>query len=345
MKKTLKELAEFVGGSVLGNEDKAISGAMDIKNAGAGEITFAVEPYFALAEQSAAGAVIIPETLTAYAKDAIRVANPREAFMKILTLFAPKLKIAREVHATAVIGSNVKLGRNVAVMPYAVIGDDAVIGDNTTIYPHTYIGQGAAVGSDCIIYPNVTVREFCRIGNRVIINGGAVIGSDGFGFVTVEGCHKKVPQLGIVILEDDVEIGANVGIDRATTDATIVRRGTKVDNLVHLAHNVEIGENGLIVAQTGIAGSTKVGSNVTFAGQCGCVGHLQIGNNIVFAARSAPTNNVPDNSFYAGFPARPHKEWLRMKAAQAKGADTLKAVKALEKKLQALEKKLAAGDC
>lgn len=345
MKKTLKELAEYVGGSILGDENKIIDGAMNIQNAGESQITFAVEPYFEQAEQSAAGAVIIPATLTAYGKNAVRVDNPREAFMKILQLFAPELKIKREVHKTAVIGHNVKLGANVAVMPYAVIADDVEIGENTVIYPHTYIGQGTVIGADCIIYPNVTIREFCRIGSRVIINGGAVIGSDGFGFVTVDGRHSKVPQVGIVILEDDVEIGANVGIDRATIDATIVRRGTKVDNLVHLAHNVEIGENGLIVAQTGIAGSTKVGHNVTFAGQCGCVGHINIGNNIVFAARSGPTNDVPDNVFYAGFPARPHKEWLRMKAAQAKGADTIKQVKALEKKIQELETRLNERDC
>jgi UDP-3-O-[3-hydroxymyristoyl] glucosamine N-acyltransferase len=344
VKKTLKELAEYVGGTLTGDENKLIDGAMGLNSVKESEITFAVEPYFELAEKSAAGAVIIPDTLEHFGKDAIRVKNPREAFTKMLVLFAPKLNIERGIHPTAVIGKNVKLGENTAIMAYAVIADDAVIGDNTIIYPHTYIGQGAAIGCDAIIYPNVTVREFCKIGDRVIINSGAAIGSDGFGFVTVDGRHTKVPQVGIVILEDDVEIGANVGIDRATTDATIVRRGTKVDNLVHLAHNVEIGENGLIVALTGIAGSTKVGHNVTFAGQCGCVGHINIGNNIVFAARSAPTNDVPDNSFYAGFPARPHKEWLRMKAAQARGADTARLVRSLEKKINELEARLDKKD-
>ncbi len=341
MEKTLKELAAYIGGSLLGDGNKIIDGAMDIENAGSSQITFAVEPYFDLAEKSAAGAVVIPETITEYGKDAIRVANPREAFTKLLVLFAPKLHIQREIHPAAILGENVKIGKNAAVMAYAVVGDNAVIGDDVIVYPHTYIGEGAVIGEGSILYPNVTVREFCRVGRRNILNSGAVIGSDGFGFVTVEGRHRKVPQNGIVILEDDVEIGANVGIDRATTDATIVRSGTKIDNLVHLGHNVEVGENGLIVAQTGISGSTKIGRNVTFAGQCGCVGHIEIGSNIVFAARSGITNNMPDDGFYAGFPARPHKEWLRAKAAETRGADIAKTVRALERKIKALEAALA----
>lgn len=224
-------------------------------------------------------------------------------------------------------------------MPYVVIADNVKIGDNTVLYSHSFIGEKTVIGKDTVIYPNVTVREGAQIGNAVIIHSGAVIGSDGFGFVTQAGKHNKVPQVGNVIIEDNVEIGANVAIDRATTGSTIIKSGTKVDNLVHIAHNVVIGENGLVVAQTGIAGSTIVGSNVTFAGQCGCVGHIKIGDNTVFAARSAPINDVPANSFYAGFPAKPHKEWLRTKAGVNKVPDMLKKIKELEKRLAELESK------
>ena len=259
--------------------------------------------------------------------------------MKLLVLFAPTVTIKKEVHPTAIIGENVELGENVAIMPYVVIADNVKIGDNTVLYSHSFIGEKTIIGKDTVIYPNVTVREGAQIGNAVIIHSGAVIGSDGFGFVTQAGKHNKVPQVGNVIIEDNVEIGANVAIDRATTGSTIIKSGTKVDNLVHIAHNVVIGENGLVVAQTGIAGSTIVGSNVTFAGQCGCVGHIKIGDNTVFAARSAPINDVPANSFYAGFPAKPHKEWLRTKAGVNKVPDMLKKIKELEKRLAELESK------
>jgi UDP-3-O-[3-hydroxymyristoyl] glucosamine N-acyltransferase len=190
------------------------------------------------------------------------------------------------------------------------------------------------VGGDCLIHANVTVYGGCKLGSRVIVHSGAVIGSDGFGFVTIGDRHHKVPQVGNVIIEDEVEIGANVAIDRATTGSTIVRRGTKIDNLVHLAHNVVIGENCFLVAQTGIAGSAKVGNNVTFAGQSGSVGHVTIGDNCVFAGRAGAAGDVPANSFYAGFPARPHREWLRAEAA-------VRRLPALFKKLQVMEARLA----
>jgi UDP-3-O-[3-hydroxymyristoyl] glucosamine N-acyltransferase len=185
----------------------------------------------------------------------------------------------------------------------------------------------------------VTIRENCQVGSRVIIQSGAVIGSDGFGFVTVGGKHQKVPQVGNVIIEDDVEIGANTCLDRATTGSTIVKQGTKIDNLVHLAHNVVVGENCFFVAQTGIAGSAKIGNNVTFAGQSGSAGHLTIGDNCVFAARSAPINDTPANSFCAGFPARPHKEWLRSEAAVGRLPELIKKVRELEQRLAEVEKK------
>ncbi|EGO62944.1 UDP-3-O-(3-hydroxymyristoyl)glucosamine N-acyltransferase [Acetonema longum] len=333
----LNDIAARVGGRLQGDGEIIISGATNIEEAGSSQITFAVPPHLEKAAESAAAAVIIPENIEHFPKACIRVANPREAFSILLGLFTPPPEVTPGIHPTAVIGKNVVIGQDAAIMAHVVIADNARIGDHTILYPHTFIGQDTVVGEDCLIHPSVTVRERCRLGDRVIINSGAVIGSDGFGFVTVQGIHKKVPQVGNVVLEDDVEIGANTAVDRATTGSTIVRRGTKVDNLVHIAHNDDIGENCLLVAQTGISGSVKVGKNVTFAGQSGTVGHITIGSNCVFAARSGVIGNVPDNVFYAGFPARPHKEWLRGEASAGKVPDLLKRVKELEQKLAKLE--------
>lgn len=337
MKKKLREIADLVNGILLGDGDVEITGVTNIEDAGAADIAFAVPPHLDKAALSSAAAVIIPNTVTAFGKPAIRVENPRVAFTELLKIYTPKIIIEPGIHAAAAVGKDVILGENVAIMAHAVIADHVEIGDNTIIYPHTYIGSEVTIGSDSIIYPSVTVREHCHIGNRAILHCGAVIGSDGFGFITVGGRHQKVPQVGNVIIEDDVEIGANTTIDRATTGSTIVKRGTKIDNLVHLAHNVVVGENCFLVALTGIAGSTKIGNNVTFAGQSGCNGHITIGDNCVFAAKSGAISDVPAGSFYAGFPARPHKEWLRGEAGINKVPDLIKKVRDLEKRLAAIE--------
>ncbi|MPL68938.1 UDP-3-O-acylglucosamine N-acyltransferase [bioreactor metagenome] len=339
MKLKLSDVADIVNGSVVGDGSIEITGVAGLDTADENDITFAVPPHLEKAVQTKAAAIIIPDSVTEFSKPAIRVENPRMAFTKLLEVFTPQVPISRGVHNTVVIGQGVKLGKNVAIMALAVLADNVVIGDNAIIYPHTYIGHNTEIGNDAIIYPNVTVRENCRVGNNVIIHSGAVIGSDGFGFVTEKGEHQKVPQVGNVLIEDDVEIGANVTIDRATTSSTIVKRGTKIDNLVHLAHNVILGENCLLVAQTGIAGSVKTGHNVTFAGQAGSAGHITIGDNCTFAARSAPISDVESGSFYAGFPARPHREWIKAEAALYKVPDLLKKVRELEKRLTEMENK------
>lgn len=333
----LREVAALVNGIVLGDDAIEIGGVTNIEEAGASDIVFAVPPHLEKAAACQAAAVIIPLNIEEYPKPAIRVDNPRIAFTRLLEHFMPRPTIERGVHPSAVLGSRVQLGRNVAIMAQVVIADDVVIGDNTVIYPHTYIGQDVQIGSDTLIHSNVSIREGSRIGERVVIQNGAVIGSDGFGFVPIEGRHYKVPQIGNVVLEDDVEVGANTAIDCATTGSTIIRRGTKIDNLVHVAHNVVIGENCFLVALTGIAGSTKVGNNVTFAGQVGSAGHLRIGDNCVFAARTGIIGDVAAGSFYAGFPARPHKEWLRAEAHINKLPEMMKKIKQLEKRLADIE--------
>lgn len=337
MQKKLSEIAQLVEGKVLGNAELIISGVTNIEDAGENDITFAVPPHLEKAALSRAAAVILPDSTLEFAKPAILVPNPRVAFAKLLELFTPPVTIERGVHPTAVLGKNVRLGNNVAIMPYAVVADNVTIGDNTVIYPHVYLGNDVTVGSDAILYPSVTVREGCVVGNRVILHSGAVIGGDGFGFVNIGGQHRKVPQIGNAVLEDDVEIGSNSAVDRATTGSTLVRKGTKVDNFVHIAHNDVIGENCYLVAFTGLSGSLTVGNNVTFAGQSGSAGHLTIGDNCVFAARAGIISDVPAGSFFGGFPARPHREWLRDEAGIRKISDLTKKVKELEKRLAQME--------
>lgn len=333
MKKTIDEIARIIGGTVLGDGSIEISGITNIEDASENDITFAVPPHLEKAVRCQAGAVILPDSVDSFAKPAIRVPNPRVAFATLLEAFNPPPAVTPGIHPTAVVSATARLGANVTVMPFAVIADDVVIGDNTILYPYTFIGEGAILGSHVLVYPHATIREHCQIGSKVVIHSGAVIGSDGFGFVTMAGRHHKVPQVGNVIIEDDVEVGANMAIDRATTGSTVVKRGTKIDNLVHLAHNVVIGEDCFLVAQTGISGSVKVGNSVTFAGQVGSAGHLTIGENSVFAARSGIIGNVPPNSFYAGFPAQPHAQWLRTEAAIRRIPELIKKVRELEKRL------------
>ena len=270
---------------------------------------------------------------------ALYVEDPRAAFAKLLEHFTPKLSIERVVSDKAHIGKDVTIGKNVAVMPFAVIDDHAIIGDNATIYPHVYIGQYAEIGENSLVYSSATVREYCKVGKNCVVHSSAVIGSDGFGFTTKDGVHTKVPQVGNVIIEDNAEIGAHVGIDRAAIGSTVIGNGTKIDNLVHIGHNCKIGANCLIVAQTGISGSTIVGHNVTFGGQVGTVGHITIGANSVYAARSGITNNMPENMFCAGFPVQGHAEWLRMQVAMKKLPELVKKVRQLEKQLAALNKR------
>lgn len=332
-------MAELVGGELSGQPDLEITGITSIEEAGAQQITFAMGgAYLEKAAKSKAGAVIVPQEVTDFPKPVLRVENPKAAFAILLELFTPPPKVTRGIHPSCVVAGTARIGENVALLPNVVIGENAVIGPNTIIYPGVFVGEDAMIGEDCIIYPNVTIREGSRIGSRVIIHSSTVVGSDGYGFVTIDGRHRKVPQVGIVVIEDDVEIGACVTLDRATTGETVIKRGTKLDNLIHLGHNVVVGEDCFLVAFTGISGSTKIGNHVTFAGQSGCAGHLTIGDNCVFAAKAGIIGNVPSNSFYAGFPARPHKEWLRAEAGIYKVPDMLKKVRELEKRLAELEK-------
>ncbi|MBE8952839.1 MAG: UDP-3-O-(3-hydroxymyristoyl)glucosamine N-acyltransferase [Quinella sp. 1Q7] len=336
MEKTLRELAALIDGVVAGDGEIKISGLANITAAHAGDLIFAVPPHLDAAKISDATAVLIPRDVEDFPKPAIKVADPRAAFAKLLELFTPKLNIPVGISPKAHIGTGAKISDGATIMPFAVVDDCAEIQRGAIIYPHVYIGQHATIGEDTVIYSGVTVREFCKVGKRCVVHSSTVIGSDGFGFTTANGVHTKVPQVGNVIIEDDVEIGAHVGIDRAAMGSTIIGHGTKIDNLVHIAHNCKIGANCLIVAQTGISGSTIVGDNVTFGGQVGTVGHITIGGNSVYAARSGITKNMPEGFFGAGFPVQSHGDWLKFQAALKKIPDMLAKIRRLERELAAL---------
>lgn len=341
MEKTLQELADLLQGSIIqGDPSLKLTGVNGLEEAGPTEISFAVPPYLELAGKSRAGAIMIPEEGELKGPQAlIRVKNPRAAFAKLLMLFRPPESVESGISQYAFVHPTARIGKNAAILPFAYIAEDAEIGDNAIIYPHVYIGRHAKVGSDCTFYSNVTVRENCIIGDRVILQAGCVIGGDGFGYITSEGKHTKVLQTGNVVVGDDVEIGCNTCIDRATVDSTVIGKGTKIDNLVHVGHNDVIGENCILVAHVGISGSVTVGHNTTFGGQAATAGHLKIGSNCTFAGRTGLISDVPDNVVWAGFPAQSHVDWLRMMASQRKLGDLVKKVRKLEKLVETLEKK------
>ena len=342
MKKTLKEIADLVSGKIIGDEKIVIDGVSGIKEAREGEITFiANSRYLSLLEMTQASAIIVSSQVKNFSRKALIITeNPYIAFTKVMELMVSNdIFIPKGVHPRAYIGKNVKLGKDVTILPFAVVEDHARIGDRTILYSNTYVGTHTKIGSDCSIYPSVVIKEKNAIGNRVIIHSGTVIGSDGFGFAPMKGVHHKIPQLGTVVIEDDVEIGANVCVDRATIGKTHIKKGTKIDNLVQIAHNVEIGENSIIVSQAGISGSATLGKNVTMAGQSGVVGHIYIGDNAVIAAKSAATKNIPPGLCVSGFPAQPHQDEKRIKALIQRLPKLFTLVKSLDKKLTEWEKK------
>jgi len=342
MQKTLKEIAEFIGGEVVGDANTVITGISGIKEASVGDITFLANPkYSPLINQTRASAVITSKDVASSPKPIIRTENPSLAFAKVISFIAPcETTHPGGIDFTVVIGKNVSLGKDVAIGAYAVIGDNVSIGDNTIIYAGCYVGHATKIGSDTLIYPNVSIRERITIGNRVIIHSGTVIGSDGFGFVALKGIHHKIPQIGTVQIGDDVEIGANVTIDRARFDKTIIGNGTKIDNLVQIAHNVIIGENSIIVSQAGISGSTVIGKNVTLAGQAGLVGHITIGDNAIVGAQAGVTKSVPEDTMVSGYPAKPHDRALKVNACVQNLPRLYEEITELKKKVKELESKL-----
>jgi len=346
MEKTLKELAELVGGVVVGDPAILIRGVAGVKEAEEGEITFIANPkYLPLLPHSRASAAILSAKEAVEAKiPSIRVENPYLAFAKVLRLFSENSYQPCGIHPTACIDPSAMIGEQVSIHPFAVIGRQVRIGNRVQVYSGAFIGDFSHIGDGCIIYPNVTIYHHTVIGSSVIIHANTVIGSDGFGYVWNGEEHYKIPQVGRVVIEDGVEIGAGCTIDRGTMGDTVIRRGTKIDNLVQIAHNVVIGESSIIVSQVGISGSTELGKRVTLGGQVGVAGHLKIGDNATVAAKSGVSKNVPPNSLMAGPIARPIQEWRRSEASLRRLPELVEKIRKLQQKVQELEKKLQGAE-
>jgi UDP-3-O-[3-hydroxymyristoyl] glucosamine N-acyltransferase len=339
VQKTLREIAQIIGGEIVGDADTLVRGVNGIKEARAGEITFIANPkYSPLLEKTSASAVITGREVISSPCPLIRTDNPSLAFAKVISLFTPsEIVHPAGIHPSALLGKGVSLGKDVSIGPYVVIGEGVSIGERSVICAGCFIGTGSQIGQDALIYPNVTIRERISLGKRVIVHSGTVIGADGFGFVNIEGRHHKIPQVGTVQIGDDVEIGANVAIDRARFDKTVIGAGTKIDNLVHIAHNVVIGEDSIIVAQAGISGSTIIGNSVTLAGQAGLVGHITIGDGAIVAAQGGVTKSVPAHTMVSGYPARPHDIAKKINACVQNLPRLYESVRQLKEKLQKLE--------
>jgi len=309
----------LVGGEYAGNRDLPIASVASLGSAKSDQLSFlSNRKYVAELAATKAGAVLVPRKLEGDDARWIRVDDPYFAFARIMTRWFSNRPLPKGISPKAVVAESAKLGSDVAIGHFAIIGENVVVGNSVTIFQGVSIEAGSVIGDDCIIYPNVVIYDGTRIGKRCIIHGGVVIGSDGYGFATHGGKHHKIPQIGIVRIEDDVEIGAGTTIDRAALGETVIGEGTKIDNLVQIGHNVKVGKHCLLVSQVGIAGSTQLGDYVAVAGQSGFSGHLKIGNRVQVAAKSAVLDDVPDDTKVMGSPAVPFTEFARRHAAVKK---------------------------
>jgi UDP-3-O-[3-hydroxymyristoyl] glucosamine N-acyltransferase len=340
---TLGELAVLVGGTLTGDGALPIRAVNGIEEAGPGDITFLANPkYASLLASTKASAAIVGRGVVAPIPT-IAVSNPDLAFGLVAArLTGGPPKPGPGTHPTAVVARDAVIGRDVWVGAHAVVEAGASIGAGTVLHAQTYVGQGAKIGPDCLLYPQVVVRDRCEIGARVILHSGAVIGSDGFGYATEKGVHHKIPQVGIVVLGDDVEVGANVTIDRARFGRTEIGRGTKIDNLVQIGHNVVTGEGCLLVAQSGVSGSTKLGHHVVLAGQAGLIGHLEMGDAAIITAQSGVTKDVPPGGVVSGSPASERTTHLKELASLGKLPEALQEIRRLRKEIEELRMRLDA---
>jgi len=329
----LREIVAAVGGELDGDGDLEIRGVSGLREAQAGDLTFFADPRYAdslLTTEASAVLMARNGQSPPPGKAIVYCPNPYASFLQVLRRFSPEESFPEGIDATAIVGRGLKLGAGVSIGAFVVIEENVEIGDGVVVRPGTFLGSGTRIGADSFIFPNVTIRERTTLGRRVIVHSGTVIGSDGFGFVRDGARHVKVPQLGTVEIGDDVEIGANCAIDRGTNGATRIGRGSKLDNLVHVGHNVAVGEDTLLIAQVGIGGSTEIGDRATLAGQVGVVGHIKIGDDAAIGAQSGVTKSVPSRGRWSGYPARPHAENMRAQAS-------LQRLAGLEARIRALE--------
>ncbi len=332
----LRELAERLGCRLEGDGDVEIVRVASIEDAGPGDVTFLANAKYAAALASTrASAVIARGDVAAGGAAMLRTEEPYLAFARAVGLFAPLWRPAPGVHAMAAVAADAQIGRDVSIGAFVAVGEGARIGDRTVIFPNVTIGPGAAVGDDCVVHSNVAIRERVTIGNRVILQNGVAIGGDGYGFVRrADGTHEKIPQVAAVVIEDDVELGANTTVDRPAIGETRIKSGTKIDNLVQVAHGVTVGRNVLMAAQVGVAGSTEIGDDVMFGGQVGVGGHLTIGKGAVAVGQSGITNSLEAGEMVAGYPAIDSREWR-------KASVIFRRLPELKRRIEELEARLA----
>jgi len=339
MKVTLEAVAKAIDGTVVGDGSVEITGVAGIREAREGDLTFLANPrYESYLDQTQASAIIVSENHRNIGKPLIQNPNPYLAFLKAIRLFAGEAeRPCAGVHPTAVVSEEAYVAQDASIGPYVVIERGASIGARAIVHAGCYVGARARLGDEILLYPNVTVREECVLGDRVIVHSGTVVGSDGFGFVRDGDVYRKLPQVGNVVVEDDVEIGANVTIDRATTGTTRIGAGSKIDNLVQIAHNVQVGENCIIVAQVGISGSTVLGDHVVLAGQVGIVGHIEIGDGASVGAQSGVSKSVKAGERMFGYPAMPLRQAKRIEASIRNLPELIQTVRRLKRRVDELE--------
>jgi UDP-3-O-[3-hydroxymyristoyl] glucosamine N-acyltransferase len=328
---SLKQIHDLVGGEVVGSPEATITSLAGVEQAGPQDLTFITgDRMLKKGALPAAGALLAHRRLA-------EIPNPALAFAQVARTFFCPASPPRGIDKGAVRGLNTQIGSDVSIWPGVTLGDRVTIGARVTLYPGVFIGNDTTIGDDTLLYPNVVVREGCTIGARVIVHSGTVIGSDGFGYVQDQGKHYKIPQLGGVTIEDDVELGANVTVDRATLGQTVIKQGTKVDNLVQIAHNVTIGAHSILVSQVGIAGSTIVGHHVMIGGQAGLADHLVIGDQVMIAARAGVNRSLEPNQIVSGAPVMPHEVWVKAQAVIPRLPELRQAVRTLEERVKTLE--------
>lgn len=344
MEFSAKQIASFIQGEIVGDENATVHTFAKIEEGVPGALSFLSNPKYTpyIYETQSSIVLVNKDFVPEHEVKAtlIKVDNAYDSLAKLLKLYEQSKPKLKGIDSLAYIAPTAKIGKDVYIAPFAYVGEHAEVGDNTMIYPHTTVGEGARIGSDCILYANVTVYHDCRVGNRCILHAGCVIGADGFGFAPTPQGYEKIPQIGITVLEDDVEIGANTCVDRATMGATIVHSGVKLDNLIQVAHNDEIGSHTVMAAQVGIAGSTKVGEWCMFGGQVGIAGHIHIGNKVNLGAQSGVPSSLKEGSQLIGTPPMEMKPYFKSQSVFRKLPDMYMELHALRKELNELKQQL-----
>jgi len=335
---TLRQIADEIGGEVVGDNQAVITGIASLQEATNRDVSFFWDPrYKDVVKTTKAAALIVSKTLDFFQGPQVVVSNPALAYARVARLFAPPVSRYSDLSPKAFIHESSEIGENVSIYPMVYIGERVVIGDNVTIFPGVFVGDGVKIGHDTLIYPNVTILHDCIIGNEVIIHAGSVIGSDGFGFVRESSINIKIPQIGVVQIDDRVEIGANNTIDRASMGKTWIKRGVKTDNLVQVAHNVVIGEDTIIVAQTALGGSAQVGKGVIIGGQVAVSDHVKIEDRVMIGSQSGVPKSISKGQIVSGTPAMPHRLWLKTRGLITRLPEAMERLRGLEKQVKDLE--------